>query len=77
MWRFVQGIPRGVGQLKNNYSQFSCFTGVNFTGPAPRFQGLLPYAGFQNTFAVVKSRDIPICKLLAKCREMISLVDFL
>ena len=26
--------------------------------------------------AVVKSRDIPICKLLAKCREMISLVDF-
>ena len=29
-----------------------------------------------NNFAVVKSRDIPICKLLAKCREMISLVDF-
>ena len=27
--------------------------------------------------AVVKSQDIPICKLLAKCREMISLVDFL
>ena len=26
--------------------------------------------------AVVKSWDIPICKLLAKCREMISLVDF-
>ena len=26
---------------------------------------------------VVKSRDIPICKLLAKCREIISLVDFL
>ena len=28
-------------------------------------------------YAVVKSRDIPICKLLAKCREIISLVDFL
>ena len=26
--------------------------------------------------SVVKSRDIPICKLLAKCREAISLVDF-
>ena len=26
--------------------------------------------------AVVKSRDILICKLLAKCREVISLVDF-
>ena len=30
-----------------------------------------------NQNAVVKSRDIPICKLLAKCREVISLVDFL
>ena len=25
-------------------------------------------------FAVVKSRDIPICNLLAKCQEIISLV---
>ena len=30
-----------------------------------------------NLYAVVKSRDIPICKLLAKCREIISFVDFL
>ena len=28
-------------------------------------------------YAVVKSQDIPICKLLAKCQEIISLVDFL
>ena len=27
--------------------------------------------------AVVKSWDIPMCNLLAKCREIISLVDFL
>ena len=26
---------------------------------------------------LVKSRDIPICNLLAKCREIISLVEFL
>ena len=35
--------------------------------------------GFSNTillFAVVKSRDIPICNYLAKCWEIISLVYF-
>ena len=28
-------------------------------------------------YPMVKSRDIPTCNLLAKCREIISLVDFL
>ena len=28
-------------------------------------------------YAVVKSRDVPICNFLAICRELILLVDFL
>ena len=27
--------------------------------------------------SVVKSQDVPICNFLAKCQEMISLIDFL
>ena len=49
-------------------------------GDTYRGSGLVIQALIQisnKNYAVVKSPDIPICKLLAKCQEIISLVDFL